>query len=51
MTKREVILLTSLSFSVGLIIGFFTSPIKSGITNIAGNTTNHYQLKEGKKED
>ena len=51
MTKIEVILLASLSFSLGLIIGFFTSPIKNGITNIAGNTTNNYNLTDSKKED
>ncbi|PKR84172.1 hypothetical protein [Heyndrickxia camelliae] len=47
MKKKEVFLLSSLSFSFGVIIGFFISPVKRGIYNIAGNNIKyHYDEKD-----
>jgi hypothetical protein len=37
MKKREILLLSSLTFSMGVIVGFFISPVKEGIYNFAGN--------------
>ncbi len=37
MKKREVVTLTALAFSVGMITGFLVAPIKKGIININGN--------------
>jgi hypothetical protein len=41
MKKREIIMLASLSFSMGVVLGFILSPVKQGITNVIGNTTNN----------
>lgn len=47
MKKRETFMLSALTFSAGIIIGFLLSPIKNGIVNEAGNTThNHYHEKK-----
>jgi hypothetical protein len=44
--KREVFILSALAFTVGTVFGFLLSPIKNGITNVAGNTTNNYYDKK-----
>jgi hypothetical protein len=47
MKKREIFMLSSLTFSLGIVIGFFISPVKKGITttSIGGNVTNNYSNK------
>lgn len=46
MRKREVFMLSSLAFSMGIVLGFLISPVKNGIGNNAGNTiTNCYGKK------
>ncbi|MCR2823884.1 hypothetical protein [Lederbergia panacisoli] len=52
MKKREVFMLSALSFSVGIVFGFLISPIKQGVYNIAGNTENyHYHDKKNTGSD
>lgn len=46
MKKREIFMVTTLSFSLGVALGFLISPVKNGIYNFAGNTTNHYDDKK-----
>jgi hypothetical protein len=43
MKKREIFMLSSLTFSLGIVIGFLISPVKKGIT---GNVTNNYGKKD-----
>lgn len=46
MKKREILLLTALSFSIGVIAGFLISPVKEGLGNNCGNkVTNYYNKK------
>ena len=49
MKKREIIMLASLSFSMGAILGFLLSPVKQGIINVNGNTTNNNYSDEHSK--
>lgn len=51
MKKREILLLSALSFSVGAIWGFLISPAKNGFGNNAGNTTNNNYYGEKDKEE
>ncbi|MBD7911602.1 MULTISPECIES: hypothetical protein [Clostridium] len=46
MNKKEVLGLTSLAFSIGVVFGFIISPVKNGVGNNSGNTTNNYYNKE-----
>jgi hypothetical protein len=46
MKKREIFILSTLSFSLGIILGFLISPVKEGISNVSGNTTNNYNDKK-----
>lgn len=46
MNKGRAVLISMLMFSVGMILGFLISPIKRGIGNDSGNTTNNYYNKE-----
>jgi hypothetical protein len=43
MRKREIFMLSSTVFSLGIVLGFLLSPVKKGI-NIRGgdNTSNNY---------
>lgn len=42
MSKREIFMLSSVTFSLGIICGFLISPIKQGIIVAAGdNNTNN----------
>ncbi|MBS3680807.1 hypothetical protein KGF86_11320 [Ornithinibacillus massiliensis] len=53
MRKREIIILSSLLFLIGALVGFLASPIKKGVRiHIAGvTTTNHHRLRENESKD
>lgn len=52
MKKREIIILSSLLFIVGTVVGFLASPIKKGVRiHIAGVTTNHNSLRDNESDD
>ncbi|MEN2466880.1 hypothetical protein [Ornithinibacillus sp. JPR2-1] len=52
MRKRETILLSSLLFLIGALVGFLASPIKKGVRiHIAGVTTNHHGSREKESKD
>jgi hypothetical protein len=52
MKKREIFMLSTLSFSLGMILGFLISPIKEGVYNIAGNSTsNNYDKRKLTEDD
>lgn len=43
MKKREIFMLPSLTFSLGIVLGFLLSPVKQGITiNGRDNTSNNF---------
>jgi len=42
MKKREIFMLSALSFSVGIVFGFLISPAKNGFGNNAGNHIHNY---------
>jgi len=47
MKKREIVMLSSTVFSLGLVLGFLISPIKKGIIVIGGDsTTNNYSKED-----
>ena len=41
MKKREIFMLSSLAFSLGIVFGFLLSPVKQGITVNGGDNTNN----------
>jgi hypothetical protein len=41
MKKREIFMLSSLAFSVGIVLGFYFSPVKQGIVVTGGDSTNN----------
>lgn len=45
MRKREIIMLSALSFSMGVVFGFLISPVKKGLGNNSGNTIKNYYGK------
>jgi len=51
MKKREVFMLSALSFSVGIVFGFLISPAKNGFGNNAGNHINNYYCKKTSTDD
>ncbi|GGA71868.1 hypothetical protein [Ornithinibacillus halotolerans] len=52
MEKREIVILSALTFTIGLILGFLASPMKKGVINIQGNNnTYRYKPSEVKKEE
>lgn len=38
-------MLSALSFSMGMVLGFLISPVKNGLGNNSGNTTKNYYGK------
>lgn len=53
MRKREIFMLSALTFSMGIVFRFLISPVKNGIGNNAGNSINNYygkkdQIKQAK---
>jgi hypothetical protein len=44
--RRHVVLIPSLTFLLGVILGFLLSPVKHGMGNNSGNVTNHYYSEE-----
>ncbi|MDF2821288.1 MAG: hypothetical protein K0R15_1729 [Clostridiales bacterium] len=46
MSKSKVFFISTFWFLLGLVLGFLISPIKQGIGNNSGNTTNNYYDKE-----
>ena len=46
MKKKEIFMLAAITFSVGMVLGFLISPVKQGIGNNSGNTTNNYYDKK-----
>ncbi|WP_158651526.1 hypothetical protein [Mesobacillus jeotgali] len=52
MRKREVFMLSALSFSMGIVLGFLISPAKNGFGNNSGNNIkNYYYCKPSKDEE
>lgn len=51
MKKREILLLSALTFSVGTIFGFLISPVKKGLGNGCGTTTNNYYGEKDKEDN
>ncbi|GGM38473.1 hypothetical protein GCM10011351_25720 [Paraliobacillus quinghaiensis] len=51
MRKREILALSALTFSMGVILGFLISPAKNGFGNNAGNTIHNNYYKEPSTED
>jgi len=48
MKKREVFMLSTTVFSLGVVLGFLISPIKKGIVIIGGDSTSNSYAKEDK---
>ncbi|SHK97875.1 hypothetical protein SAMN02745136_03783 [Anaerocolumna jejuensis DSM 15929] len=46
MKKSVAILVSIICLLTGVILGFFLSPVKYGIGNNSGNTTNNYYNKK-----
>jgi hypothetical protein len=46
MKKREIFMLSSITFSLGIVLGFLISPIKQGISIYGGDTTNNNYAKK-----
>ncbi|MBZ9689689.1 hypothetical protein G9F72_025765 [Clostridium estertheticum] len=46
MKKREIFMLSALTFSMGIVFGFLLSPVKQGIGNNSGNSLNNYYDKK-----
>jgi hypothetical protein len=51
MKKREIFMLSALSFYMGIIFGFLISPAKNGFGNNASSTTNNYYDKQFSTDD
>lgn len=55
MRKREIFILSSLTFSMGIVFGFLISPVKNGFgnncSNTSGSTINNYYDKKQQKDD
>lgn len=51
MKKREIFMLSALTFSIGIVFGFLISPVKQGIGNNSGNTINNYFNKKPLTDD
>lgn len=52
MKKREIFMLSSAVFSLGIIVGFLFSPIKNGIVIIGGSSTsNNYVQKHSAMDE
>lgn len=48
MKKREIFILSSLAFSLGMVIGFLISPVKQGINSLSVSTSNNYNYNDKK---
>ena len=46
MKKREILMLSSITFSLGIVLGFLLSPVKEGIIIYGGDTTNNNDAKK-----
>ena len=48
MKRREIVTVSALAFSIGIVLGFLISPVKKGIDigNNSGNTVNNYYDKK-----
>ncbi|WP_187117421.1 hypothetical protein [Clostridium amazonitimonense] len=51
MRKREVFMLSALTFSMGIVFGFLISPAKNGFGNNSGNTVKNYYGKKHQRTD
>ena len=52
MRKREIFMLSALSFSMGIVLGVLISPAKNGVGNNSGNNIkNYYYCKPSKDEE
>ena len=51
MEKREIITISALAFSVGVVVGFLISPVKNGFGNNSGNNIKNYYYKEPSTEE
>ncbi|WP_160687616.1 hypothetical protein [Clostridium sp. C2-6-12] len=45
MKKSEIFMLSITAFSIGIVLGFFISPIKKGINVIGGDNISNYYTK------
>jgi len=50
MKKREIITLSALAFSMGVVLGFLIAPAKNGFGNNERNITNNYYINEDPTE-
>jgi len=46
MKKSEIYMLSALTFSIGIVLGFLLLPVKQGIGNNWDKTTNNYYDKK-----
>lgn len=51
MKKREIFMLSSTVFSLGIVLGFLLSPIKKGIVIVGGDSTSNNYAKEHSTTD
>jgi len=52
MRKREIFMLSSTVFSLGIVLGFLLSPVKKGINIYGGdNTSNNYAKKHSTNDE
>ncbi|WP_182629341.1 hypothetical protein [Clostridium chromiireducens] len=52
MKKREIFMLSSTAFSLGIVLGFLISPIKKGINVYGGDSiSNNYAKKDSPTDD
>jgi hypothetical protein len=51
MKKREIFMLSSTVFSLGIVLGFLLSPIKRGINIYGGDSTSNNYAKEHSTTD
>ena len=51
MNKWTGILLAFASFFAGMVLGFLIAPVKAGLGNNSGNTTNNHYYKSEESEN
>ncbi|WP_170311687.1 hypothetical protein [Vallitalea okinawensis] len=51
MKKREIFMLSTLTFFMGIVFGFLISPAKNGIGNNAGNNITYHGKQDSTIEE